>query len=599
MVGERPLLRVVRDLNADQSFLSDHPVEGKMDPIRHHVTRRTLIRITLGGVAASLLAACAPVGGPPPTAAPSKPAEPAKPAAPAPTQPVAAAIKPGAGATSAPTQGQAAPTAAPAAPAGGQPKRGGRLVVGQVGDNSVFEPFIQQPTTFPFLENLFTSPIRYDAEIKPHPSLAESWQLSNDGKSISMKLRQGVKFNNGREVTAEDVNFSVDRAKDPKVGSLFRPQAMLVTRTENPDKYTAVWHFDSPFPGAFDLLARQWVVDKDNVNDNDFKKRSVGSGPFIWTEWQPGEQALMKRNPDYWEKDLPYLDEIQVRSFGDANALAANLEAGAVDIIARLPTTEVARLKQNTTLQVFQPPVRLFYDVLLQSIKPPFNNKLLRQAINWSIDRERFVRTSLAGLSQPTAQPFPPHSWAWFPELDKTYTFDLDKARDLVTKAGYPDGLDVTCMTVSARQKELRDLAQIIAADLAKINVRVKIEDVEPAVYDPRHLGGEFEMAMHNYGRANLDPSTMFRGAAAWHAGTGMTKFDTPDYRRLIEDAESSYEQAERKPKYKKLIEYIQDESFVIPVAPNPEFYVMRSRVQGFTTDGESNMSMRQTWLNG
>jgi len=556
------------------------------------VTRRVLIKLSLAGAAAALAAACAPVAPPASTVAPSKPAEPAKPAGPTPTQPAVEAAKPGAGAT-------AAPTAAPVAKTGGQPKRGGRLVVAQVGDNSSFEPMIQQPTTFPFLDNLFSSPIRYDAEIKALPSLAESWQLSQDGKALTMKIRQGVKFHTGRDLTSEDVNYTVERAQDAKVGALYRPQAALVTRTENPDRATAVWHFDGPFPGAFDLLARLFVVDKEGVNDNDFKKRSVGSGPFTWTEWQPGEQALMKRNPGYWEQNLPYLEEIQVRSFGDANAMAANLEAGAVDVVSRLPTTEVARLQGNNNLRVFQPPIRLFYDVLLATHKPPFDNKLLRQAINWAIDRERFVRTAVAGLSQPTSQPFPPHSWAWFPDLDKTYSFDLDRARALVTQAGYPNGLDVTCLTVTARQRELTALAQIIAADLGQINVRVKIEDVEPAVYDPRHLAGEFEMAMHNYGRANLDPSTLFRGAAAWHVGTGMTKFDTPDYRRLLADAESSYDREERKPKYKRLIEYIQDESFVIPVAPNPEFYVMRNRVQGFTSDGESNMSMRETWIDG
>jgi peptide/nickel transport system substrate-binding protein len=560
----------------------------------------------MGGVAASLLAACSP-GAPPAPAKPAeapKPAEPAKPAAPAapaPTQPVAAAIKPGQ--SSAPTAAPAVavkPTEAPAAkPAAGTPKKGGKLVVGQVGDNSNFEPFIQQPTTFPYLEQLFDSPIRYDDKIKPAPSLAESWKLSDDGKSLTMKIRQGVKFSTGREVTAEDVNFSVERAKDPKVGALFRPQAVLVTKQEAPDKYTAVWHFNSAFPGAFDLLARQWVVDKDSVKENDWKKRSIGTGPFVWTDWQPGERAVMKKNPNFWQKDLPHLDEIEVRSFGDANALAANLEAGSVDVVSRLPLSEVARLKQNPNIVAYQAPVRVMFDVLLQSVKPPFNNKLLRQAINFAIDRERFVRTVLQGLSVPTSQPFPAHSWAHFPEIDKKYTFDLDKAKALVTQAGFPNGLDFTIMTASARQKELRDLAQIIAADLAKINVRAKIEDVEPAVYDPRHLAGEFEMATHAYGRANLDPSTLFRGAAAWHAGTGMTKFDTPDYRRLMEDAESSYNVDERKPKYKKLVEYIQDESFVIPLAPNPEFYVMRKRVQGFVADGEANMSIRNTWLDG
>ena len=348
-----------------------------------------------------------------------------------------------------------------------------------------------------------------------------------------------------------------------------------------------------------DLLARQFVVSKETIDLDNWKQRLIGTGPFTWEEWQPGERALWKRNANYYEKDLPYLDEVEVRSFGDANTMAANLESGQVDVIARLPMTEVARLKANNNLKVFQAPVRLFYDVLLQSISAPFENKLLRQAINWGIDRERFVRTTLVGLAPATSQPFPSHSWAWFPELDKTYTFNLDKAKELMTQAGYPNGLEIQCLTCTARQKELTALAQIMAADLEKIGIKLKIEDVEPAVYDKRHLAGEFQMAIHNYGRANLDPSTMFRGAAAWHAGTGMTKFDAPEYRKLMEDAETSYDQNERKPKYKAMIQYIQDQSFVIPVSPNPEFYIMRSRVQGFTTDGESNVSLRQVWVDG
>jgi peptide/nickel transport system substrate-binding protein len=583
---------------------------------RRRLSRRAVISLSLGGVAASLLAACGPGPAPSKPAEPAKPAEAAKPAAPTATQPVAPAIKPGqAGgttpvATQAPAVAKPTEAAKPAAAAkpteaakpaaaAGTPKKGGKLIVGQVGDNNNFEPFVQQPTTFPYLEQLWDTPIRYDNEIKSHPSLAESWQLGADGKSLTIKIRQGIKFSNGKELTAEDLNFSVERAKEPKVGSLFRPQAVLVTKTEAPDKATAIWRFDSPFPGAFDLLARQFVVDKNVIDETDWKKRLIGTGPFTWAEWQPGERSLLKKNPGFWDKDLPHMDEIEVKSFGDAAAMAASLEARAIDIVARLPTQEVARLKQNPNIRVFQTPVRVMYDILLQSQKPPFDNKLLRQAINWAIDRERFVRTVLVGLSVPSSQPFPAHSWAHFPELDKAYTFNLEKAKELLVKAGYPNGLEVTCMTATARQKELAQLAQIIAADLEKIGVKVKIEDVEPAVYDPRHLAGEFQMATHAYGRANLDPSTLFRGAAAWHAGTGMTKFDTPEYRRLMEDAESIYDVNERKSKYKKLVEYIQDESFVIPLAPNPEFYVMRNRVQGFSSDGEANMSLRQTWLDG
>ena len=173
------------------------------------ISRRAVIQLALGGVATSLLAACSP-GAPPAPAKPaeSKPAEATKPAqqapaattAPAAPQPVAAAAKPGDSSAAKPTEAarpaEAAKPAADAKPAG-QPKKGGKLVMGQVGDNSAFEPFLQQPTTILYLENLFGTPVRYDNEIKPNPHLAESWQVAQDGKSITLKVRPGATFSNG------------------------------------------------------------------------------------------------------------------------------------------------------------------------------------------------------------------------------------------------------------------------------------------------------------------------------------------------------------------------------------------------------------------
>ena len=302
------------------------------------ISRRAAIQVMLGGVATSLLAACSP-GARRPGQARRVEASRRRPAGPAgagrahrhPAR--RGGDQAGRERLGQAHRGAAKPTAEakPAADAKrGRPAqvRAAGSVVGQVGDNSAFEPFVQQPTTFPYLENLFGTPIRYDNQIKPNAHLAESWQLAQDGKSLTIKLRPGVKFSNGKEVSADDLNFSVERAKDPKVGALFRPQAALVTKTETTDKSTAVWRFESAFPGAFDLLARQWVVDKDTIGLDDWKKKLIGTGPFTWEEWQPGERSLLKRRADYWEKDRPYLDEIEVRSFGDANSMAANLEPG-------------------------------------------------------------------------------------------------------------------------------------------------------------------------------------------------------------------------------------------------------------------------------
>ena len=549
------------------------------------ISRRGFLK--LGSVASSaLLLSCAPAQAPSPTAAPATKAPAASPPVP----------------TAAPATQAPKPTAAPGALAAGAPKRGGQLKVGVSGELSNFEPTIQLQPNIPLLFNLFDTLTQYDKQMKPQPYLATSWEFAADGLSVKMKLRQGVKFHTGRELTAEDVNFSLKRAQDPKVGALYKFMADKVTAAEAPDPYTVVWRFQSANPGVYDLMSKLHVLDKENIDKADFTKRGSGTGPFVFSEFVPGDRMLLKRNPNYWRKDaagnaLPYLDEVRITMFPDPQAAVVSLEAGAIDVLTFVPIVEAVRLRNNAKFVVIQGPVRAVYDILMNTTKKPFSEKKVRQAVNNIVNREQYWTTSFSGIGDWTCIPYPSQSAAYFSDLAKSIKPDVDKAKRLLADAGYANGFETTILTSRQTQKEHLDIAVLYQQDLAKIGIKAKIEDIETAEYNRRVLAGELETAVHAYARANYDPDTLMGGARAWTPSIGFTKFGEAEYVKLINDAASSYNMEERKPKYRKLVEYIIDQAFTLPIAYNPELYAFAAYAKGVTTDADYNTDYSQAWL--
>ncbi|MCL4465170.1 MAG: ABC transporter substrate-binding protein [Chloroflexi bacterium] len=552
-----------------------------------NISRRGFLRLSaVAGTA--LLMSCSPAQAPAPTAAPATKA----PGTQAPAAPAASAVA----ATQAPV---AASTQAPVA---GTPKKGGQIKVGMSGDLANFEPTIQLQPNIPILFNLFDTPTQYDKQMKPQPYLATSWQFASDGLSVTMKIRQGVKFHTGRELTAEDVNFALRRAQDPKVGALYKFMADKIVAAEAPDPYTVVWRFQSANPGVYDLMSKLHVVDKENIDKTDFTKRGSGTGPFIFSEFVPGNRMLLKRNPNYWRKDaagnaLPYLDEVLITMFPDPQAAVANLEAGAIDVLTFVPIVDAVRLRGGSKITVVQGPVRALYDILMTTAKKPFAEQKVRQAVSNLVNREQYWSTNFNGVGDWTCIPFPSQSAAYFADLAKSIKPDVEKAKKLLADAGYADGFETSILTSRQVQKEHLDIAVLYQQDLAKIGIKAKIDDVEAAEYNRRVLAGELETAIHAYARANYDPDTLFGGAKAWTPTVGFTKFGEPEYVKLINDAASSYNMEERKPKYRTLIQYVMDQAFTLTVCYNPELYAYAPYAKGVTTDTDYNTDYSQAWL--
>jgi peptide/nickel transport system substrate-binding protein len=484
----------------------------------------------------------------------------------------------------------------PAAQAAAAPKRGGTITTAQTDTFYTFDPY--KRNWYRVRRTVYNSLAHYDRNLTLQPELAEKWDLAPDGKSITFKLRQGVKYHSGREFTSEDMKFSLEYAASDEL-VLQRPMYQMVKKIETPDRYTLTLRMDAPNAGIFDLIDAAHAIDKETIADS--AKTANGTGPFKLDKYLPNDRIEFVAFKDYWDKGKPYMDRYIARIIPDPSALAMNLESGAVDAVWRISYLDAVRLKDSGGKFVVDmgPPGVNIFDVGLNCKLAPFNNKKVRQAIGWAIDRARFSKTVTQSLSDPTCLVWPPQSWAYFKDLQGKIGYDLDKARALLKEAGYEKGFDAEILTSSKRGFGYGDLAVMLQADLRKIGINAKVSDVEVAQYDARTQKGDIQILAHMYGRANLDPITTLTAAKAWYTERekGWTHFESEEYDGLRRQLGATLAKDNRIPLARKIQELLLDECPTLPVAEAPQPWVLGSYIKNFAYDMDNNPYLDEIWL--
>ncbi|HEY3059880.1 MAG TPA: ABC transporter substrate-binding protein [Chloroflexota bacterium] len=552
--------------------------------------RRSFLKIALLGASVSVLSACG--------VAPQAPAAPTAAPAPAPTSPLAAKPAATTAAVSAPAPTSApapAPTAQPAAAA--QPKRGGILKQGYQGDPVSLDPMLKVQNDVMWL-GVFERLTAYDAQFKPQPMLAESWEVSTDARSVKLNLRRGVQFHSGREMTSEDVKYSLQRAANPKVAAAqYTGMASWFSGVDTPDKYTAIFRSEQPRPTIFDLLEFLNICDKDTLEGPDAKNTANGTGPFKFVEWVPGDHVTLERNPNYWQTGKPYLDGINVSILRDQLAMVTQLEAGSIDI-ARLPTlTDFNRLKPDPKYQaLLNTQTGAHYLAGLNLTIPPFDNKKLRQALNYAVDRKRFVDTILGGVGEAESLPWNPAQPAYDAARRTHYSFDLDKAKALLAESGVT-GLEFDFMANPVNE-QTTGFGQIYQSDLAKIGVKMNIRNYDGATWLDQVNGRKFNGVYFASGTYfNLSPSTAFTNGKAFNPDLNNSAYKTEKYTQLITIGATETDPAKLRDAYAQLNDLVLDESFVFLITVSPPTMLAKATVQGIEWTAHESPWYVNTWL--
>jgi peptide/nickel transport system substrate-binding protein len=543
------------------------------------MSRRSALGLVVAAVGTTLVAACSPS---------------------APAAPVATAAPAAAGATPASATVTAGGT--PAA----QIKTGGKLAWGQAGDLTTIDGASWSPVSNNTLGQINEMLIDYDDNLNVMPRLAESWEQSTDNTQVKLNLRKGVQFHTGREFTSDDVEYNIMRAKDPKnvfAAIVVGPGAAWWTSIEKPDKYTIILKSDRPRPGVFDFLQYLRIVDKETMEGPDAASKVVGTGPFKFVEWVQGDHFTMVKNPNYWETGHPYLDEVDVTVFRDSQAMVAALESGSLDVADLVPITDADRLRNSTSLKTYQThDIGQFFYAAVNAGQPPTDNKLLRQAINYSIDRQRFTDTVFKGFTgEPRALPWSKSSPAFDAEKNKAYAFDLDKAKSLLDQSGLSNVEFDIAWSTAGYASEYQQLATIIQGDLAQIGIKTNLKPTEPQAFTAAGLGNNppyngMRLSAGAFAQLSEAGSEFALSRTFGYASNASGYYDDK-FTQMATSVATEPDPAKRKQLYDQINDYLLDASYAMVITPYPDIDLMKMNVMDLKYFLCTATNDRNIWL--
>jgi peptide/nickel transport system substrate-binding protein len=485
----------------------------------------------------------------------------------------------------------ALPAANPAA------RQGGTLRFGKVGDFQSLEPQASRPDgSLDHLYDVWDQLITVDANRQVQPMLAESWDIANNHQQIKFSLRPGVQFHTGRELTADDVKFSLLRIQDPKISSSLTGRMAPMTSVDTPDKYTVIVNASRPWVEAFDVLNQATIIDPITFQSDELSK-PTGTGPFRFVEYTPGDHLRLSKNQNYWRTGLPYVDEVLVSIHTDAQAATVALESGALDVMSvGVPITDVLRLQTDPKYQVLiNDQSGNSWDLVQNCTRAPTDNKLVRQALNYALDRKRMADTVWHGLQNPLVLPWNPSSPSYDATKNQAYAFDLDTARSLLAQAGITSAnFDITWQ---AGPPEPGVMAQIYQADLARIGITTTLKPMESAawvqaIYNAGYQGVAFGI----FGLGNLNPASGVTGQT-YGPQSNFGGFKDDAYTQLINQVLTETDPAKQHQLYSQLNDYYLDQAWTLDIVPNPEHAVARSNVHGLRYDNRTGLVIGEIWL--
>ena len=401
-----------------------------------------------------------------------------------------------------------------------------------------------------YVHLVFNGLSRIDPDMTVKPDLAESWTASDDLKIWTFKLRQGVKFHHGRVLDADDVVATMKRILDPATGSRARTSLSMVDNVSVVDAQTVKFDLNIPYAGFADIFAdRQLrIVPKDKLDE--LSTHPIGTGPFMFKSWSPGDRLELVKNPDYFEKGLPKLDGVTLRIVPESAARMAALESGAVDVVWSMPYESVEKFKNHSNVRTDSVSTPTWDGVILNNDRPPFNDVRVRQALALTIDKAAIVELALFGQGDPTFSPIPP-SHPYFNKSLKFNPPDIAKAKQLLADAGFPNGFDVPMQVPQEREQRVR--VGVAVRDMARAaGIRINIERVPFASYTA-NVAGKAQMYVDGYfARPTIDTAIhpFYHSQGSWNKQLWLYKDARVD--QLLDDARKTNDEAARKAIFEK-----------------------------------------------
>ncbi len=326
--------------------------------------------------------------------------------------------------------------------------------------------------------NVFEGLLKADSNGNVVPAVAERYSVSPDGLVYTFKLRKGIKFHNGALVTVDDIIYSLDRLRgvnnEKPLSSTFSSFIKDVKATDKETVVVSMKELNTSFITNFTVA----IIPKNNTDPN---KNPIGTGPFKFKEYLPGQRVVIQKFNDYWKKGVPMIDEVEFRIITDDQAALLALLSGEIDMSPRIDVLQLDLLSDN--FQVIKSEQNMVQLLALNHQNKYFSDVRVRQAINYAVDKDEIINAVALGYGTKLGSNMSPVMKKYYREgLEDYYQTNITKAKELLRQAGYPNGFRTT-ITVPSNYKFHVDTAQVIVEQLKKIGIIAEIEQVEWGVW--------------------------------------------------------------------------------------------------------------------
>ena len=489
------------------------------------------------------------------------------------------------------------------------PKRGGTVTMAISKDLTVMNPLTRTLSTDKLIRELmYESLLDMDEKGNFVPKLAESWDISKDGRTYTFHLRKGVKYHDGREMTAADAKFAIDYTLNPKNGAYGRQRIIIIERAEAVDKNTLRVYLREPSASFLavltDIMAFS-VIPQGSIPEGIEKLPTYpsGTGPLKFAEWAPSQRIVFERFDDYWGAKA-YLDRVVLRPIPDDTVRFTALRAGDVDIVERTPYPWVRQILDRKIAgigvaeAVYADYRALFFNVA----DPPFDNKKLREAVAYALNKEELLKAAYFGFGKPSNQKYP-QGQVWYIEGLASPAYNPAKAVQLLKEAGYKG--ETIDMKVEQGQV-IEIMSTTVQSQLKKIGMNIKIVTMEYGARRDQIRKGDTTIDLTG-GDFYADPSTTYRQLLACEPNPKVRSANRTGYCNKERDAmfdrlETELDPKKRKEMLKQILNLETQALAEIPIGFAPRFYTFRDRVKGFTTDDNgafiwSGGGLTRTWV--
>ena len=430
--------------------------------------------------------------------------------------------------------------------------------------------------------NVFEGLLKPDASGNLNPAVAESYTVSEDHLLYTFKLRTGVKFHNGQEVTPEDVIWSYQRCGDANApADIIQVAAFANVEMYQEGDDTVCFQLQEP-NNEFASYLTTAVLPKDYTEQDTVP---VGTGPFKFVSRTAQESVVLERFDDYWG-EKPDLTKVTYKIIENADSILFSLQSGAVDVFAHLTTTQIQQLGDG--FHVEEGTMNLVQALYLNNAEKPFDDVRVRQALCYAIDRQQILDLAFNGYGTLLGSSmYPAFSKYFDDELTNYYTYNTEKAKELLTEAGYPNGFDMT-ITVPSNYQSHMDTAQVIVEQLKAVGINAAIQPVtwESWVQDT-YSNRQFQSTVVGVDASNMTARAMLERFVST-ASRDFINYNNADYDALFAQAQACYDDGEQTALYRAMEKNLAENAANVYIQDMADFVAVR--------DGLESEGRRRAW---